>query len=85
MCGGHFWNSWLRHSPSTSPARWEVLARLLRLNHERNEEEVRQSLHDKGKKVAGGEGKGAPAGKRGRKKKKGGALSNGEPQQGSLF
>ncbi len=52
-------------------ARREVLARLLHLNHERYEEEVRQGLHDKGKgkKAAGGEGKGAPAAKRGRKKK----------------
>jgi hypothetical protein len=33
-------------------ARREVLARLLKLNHERYAEEVRQGLHDKGKKKA---------------------------------
>jgi len=35
----------------SEPARREVLARLLRLNHERYEEEVRQGLHEKGKKA----------------------------------
>lgn len=34
----------------SEPARREVLARLLQLNHERYEEEVRQGLHEKGKK-----------------------------------
>ena len=33
----------------SEPARHEVLARLLRLNYERYEEEVRQGLHDKKK------------------------------------
>ena len=33
-------------------ARHEVLARLLKLNHERHAEEVKQGLHDKGKKKA---------------------------------
>jgi hypothetical protein len=31
------------------PARREVLARLLKLNHDRNAEEVRQELHEKKK------------------------------------
>jgi hypothetical protein len=31
----------------SEPTRHEVLARLLKLNHERYEEEVRQGLHDK--------------------------------------
>ena len=31
----------------SEPARREVLARLLKLNHERHAEEVRQGLHDK--------------------------------------
>jgi hypothetical protein len=34
----------------SEPARREVLSRLLQLNHERYEEEVRQGLHEKGKK-----------------------------------
>lgn len=34
----------------SEPARREVLARLLRLNHERYEDEVRRGLHDKAKK-----------------------------------
>jgi len=41
----------------SEPARREVLQRLLKLNHERYEEEVRQGLHEKkrgGKRVAGG-------------------------------
>ena len=38
----------------SEPARREVLARLLRLNHERYEEEVRQGLHDKKKGKGGG-------------------------------
>ena len=42
----------LRFTISES-ARREVLDRLLRLNHERYEEEVRQGLHDKGKKPKG--------------------------------
>jgi hypothetical protein len=33
----------------SEPARREVLQRLLKLNHERYEEEVRQGLHDKKK------------------------------------
>ena len=33
-------------------ARREVLARLLKLNHERHAEELKQGLHDKGKKKA---------------------------------
>jgi hypothetical protein len=52
-------------------ARREVLARLLRLNHERYEEEVRAGLHEK-KKAGGGkqkaEGEGAGGKKRARKK-----------------
>jgi hypothetical protein len=36
----------------SEPARREVLARLLKLNHERYAEEVAQGLHDKGKKKA---------------------------------
>src|SRR5207244_2243199 len=63
----------------SEPARREVLARLLKLNHERYAEEVAQGLHDKkggGKKVGGG---GKPSkGGRGRKPK----ASSGEP---SLF
>jgi hypothetical protein len=39
----------LRYTIS-EPARREVLSRLLKLNHERYEEEVRQGLHEKGKK-----------------------------------
>jgi len=41
----------------SEPARREVLARLLRLNHERYEEEVRQGLHEKGKKKPDGAAK----------------------------
>jgi cation transport regulator ChaC len=37
----------------SEPARREVLARLLKLNHERYAEEVRQGLHDKKKAKAG--------------------------------
>jgi len=36
----------------TEPARREVLSRLLQLNHERYEEEMRQGLHEKDKKKA---------------------------------
>ena len=47
----------LRYTIS-EPARREVLARLLKLNHERYAEEVARGLHDKkkggGKRVAGG-------------------------------
>jgi hypothetical protein len=48
----------------SEPARREVLARLLRLNHERYAEEVAQGLHDKtGKpKATGRKGKKAPTG-----------------------
>ena len=51
----------------SEPARREVLARLLKLNHERYAEEVAQGLHEKkgGKRVASGEGRVA----RGRRKK----------------
>ena len=42
-------------------ARREVLARLLRLNHERYEEEVRQGLHEK--KGKGNKGKKGKTGK----------------------
>jgi hypothetical protein len=45
-------------------ARLELLARLLKLNHERYAEEVAQGLHDKGKgkpKAAGRKGKGKSA------------------------
>ena len=42
----------------SEPARREILARLLKLNHERYAEEVAQGLHDKGKpKAAGRKGK----------------------------
>jgi len=47
----------------SEPARREVLARLLKLNHERYAEEVKQGLHDKKK------GGGKPASGRGRRKK----------------
>jgi hypothetical protein len=51
----------------SEPARREVLARLLKLNHERYAEEVAQGLHDK-KRGAGGVGRGArKSGGRGRK------------------
>lgn len=53
-------------------ARREVLARLLRLNHERYEEEVRQGLHDKkggGRKPKAGKAKGAGSEEGGTKKK----------------
>jgi hypothetical protein len=54
-------------------ARREVLARLLRLNHERYAAEVAAGLHEKkAKQKAGGKPAGelvAPATKRGRKKK----------------
>jgi hypothetical protein len=36
----------------SEPAHQEVLARLLRLNHERDAEEVRQGLHEKKKATA---------------------------------
>jgi len=36
----------------SEPARREVLQRLLKLNHERYEEEVKQGLHDKNKRKA---------------------------------
>jgi len=45
----------------SEPARREVLARLLKLNHERYEEECRQGLHDTGAKA--GKGKGGKAAK----------------------
>lgn len=38
----------------SEPARREVLARLLKLNHERYAEEVKQGLHDEGKKKGKG-------------------------------
>jgi hypothetical protein len=43
-------------------ARGEVLRRLLRLNHERYEEEVRQGLHDK-KKTKASKGKKGKSGR----------------------
>ena len=43
----------------SEPARREVLARLLELNHQRYEEEVRAGLHEKGK-AKGKRGKQAP-------------------------
>jgi hypothetical protein len=46
--GFHETKQGLRHTIS-EPARREVLARLLRLNHERYAEEVRQGLHEKKK------------------------------------
>ena len=45
----------------SEPARREVLARLLKLNHERYEEEVRQGLHDKKKANKGRKKKDAPS------------------------
>ena len=59
----------------SEPARREVLARLLRLNHERYEEEVRAGLHEK---KAGEPGSGGAGGKKGRAKK------GGEGQMGLL-
>jgi len=53
----------------SEPARREVLARLLRLNHERYEEEVRAGLHEK---KAGEPGSGGAGGKKGRARKGGG-------------
>jgi len=47
--GFHETKQGLRYTIS-EPARREVLDRLLALNHERYEEEVRQGLHEKGKK-----------------------------------
>jgi hypothetical protein len=57
----------------TEAARREVLARLLKLNHERYAEEVKQGLHDEGKK----KGKGG--------KKGGGTPTGNSGPQGSLF
>ena len=45
----------------SEPARREVLARLLKLNHERYEEEVRQGLHDKKKTNKGRKKKDIPS------------------------
>ena len=53
----------------SEPARRKVLARLLKLNHERYAEEVKQGLHEKKK---GGGRRGARGG---RKKKTGQSLS----------
>ncbi len=45
---------------TVSPAaRAELLARLLKLNHERYAEEVKQGLHEPGKKAKGGRNGGA--------------------------
>ena len=62
--GFHETKQGIRYTIS-EPARREVLARLLKLNHERYAEEVKQGLHEKGKKKGGG--KRATGG--GRKKK----------------
>ena len=53
----------------SEPARREILDRLLQLNHERYEEEVRQGLHEKGKSK--------------RQRENGGAIPEASPQ-GSL-
>ena len=61
--GFHETKQGIRFTISES-ARREVLARLLKLNHERYAEEVAQGLHDKGKgkpKSAGRKGKGKAA------------------------
>ena len=48
----------------SEPARREVLARLLKLNHERYAEEVKQGLHEKkGKRGPGTVGRGPKKGK----------------------
>lgn len=47
--GFHETKQGIRYTIS-EPARREVLQRLLKLNHERYEEEVKQGLHDKKKK-----------------------------------
>jgi len=49
--GFHETKQGIRFTISES-ARREVLARLLKLNHERYAEEVKQGLHDEGKKKA---------------------------------
>ncbi len=59
-------------------ARREVLQRLLKLNHERHAEEVKQGLHGKSAKSAFKAG-------RGRKKKDPAAESSGESEQQELF
>ena len=51
--GFHETKQGLRYTIS-EPARREVLQRLLKLNHERYEEEVRQGLHDKKKRGKSG-------------------------------
>ena len=56
----------------SEPARREVLARLLKLNHERYAEEVKQGLHEKKKKGGGGRVKGG--GKKKSKPDEGGGL-----------
>ena len=61
--GFHETKQGIRYTIS-EPARREVLQRLLKLNHERYAEEVRQGVHEKkrgGKRVTGGGRKKRPA------------------------
>lgn len=62
----------------SEPARREVLQRLLKLNHERYAEEVKQGLHGKSAKSTSKSG-------RGRKNKDPAAESSGESEQQELF
>ena len=55
--GFHQTKEGLRYTISEA-ARWEVLARLLKLNHERYAEEVAKGLHEKGKGRGGKGGRG---------------------------
>ena len=59
-------------------ARREVLQRLLKLNHERYAEEVKQGLHGKTAKSTSKSG-------RGRKKKNPLAVASGQPEQQDMF
>jgi hypothetical protein len=59
----------------SEPARLEVLRRLLKLNHERYEEEVKQGLHAKKGREKSGEGRARKKAKAGRKEKSTGQAS----------
>ena len=80
--GFHTTKQGLRYTIS-EPARRAVLDRLLALNHERYEEEVRQGLHEK--KGSGSRDRGS--GTKGRKKAAESRTLNPEPEleQGELF
>lgn len=51
LCHGFYKTKQGSVIPINEEARREVLDRLLLLNHERYEEEVRQEIHEKGKKI----------------------------------